>query len=122
MAEIEKNKTNRRRRGAAKKSHVGIIVAAAVIVIVAAVFFTVSACNRGNSAQAADGVMVGDINVGGKNLDQIKEALSGLSDAFDESSVVLEVEGRSETEKINAKDISLKFNVDKTAEKAFNYG
>ncbi len=122
MAEIEKNKTNRRRRGAAKKSHVGIIIAAAVIVIAAAVFFTVSACNRGNSAKAADGVMVGDINVGGKNLDQIKEALGGLSDAFDESSVVLGVEGRSETEKINAKDISLKFNVDKTAEKAFNYG
>lgn len=103
------------------KKNITVFTAIAVVIMLFA-FLTITACKKNDETKSVSGITVGDIEVGNKDINQIKEAVSVLENAFDNSSVILGVEGKSETIKISSSDISLKFDIEKTVDKAFNYG
>ncbi len=114
---VDKNEVKARRAGAKKSispKTISIAAILAVLFVGILVFFIFSSNNKKD-------VFIGDINVSGKTLEQIKESLSELEGAFDDSSVSVAVEGIGELRSVSAQEIGLKFNLDKTAEAAFNF-
>lgn len=104
-----------RKRHLKFSSFIGMIVFILVCVLMA------TSC-KSDLKKSVSGVFVGDINVGKKSMEQIKEDISVLDGSFDNSSVEICVSDNNCRKEIKASDISLKFNIEKTAEKAFNYG
>ncbi len=121
----KENAEPRRRRAAAKKSNnkgiITLAVTAVVIIIAVLLCFIVCKSNK-TSDVVSKGIHVGDIDLSGKNRQQVEESLAGLVNAFDESEVNLNIESRSFIKSIKAADISLKFSIVKTADKVFETG
>lgn len=119
---MERKKTSNeapKRRGAKGKKSVpvkAIAIIAGIVVLVIGIFCLLF---FGCSGRAKD-IYVENINVTGKNYEQIKEELKKLEGAFDDSSVTVFVSGIGDLKTITANDIGLKFNLEKTAEAAYN--
>lgn len=118
-----KKEAPKRRRAAAKKNTMKIWIAAAVavciVIAVGACYFLIG---RKDSSKTADGLCLGEMELGGLTLDEVKDKVKTLEGAFDDSEIVLSVEGKSEVKNIKASDISLEIDTLKTAEEAFNAG
>ena len=112
----------RRRRGAGKKQKKTTVIAVSILALAIICVSCYFAFFKKDNNVPASEIYVGDINVGGKDLEHIKESLEVLNGAFDDSSVEVNVEGSGETKTVKAADIELKFNLDKTAQEAFDAG
>lgn len=119
----EKN-VPKRRRAAAKKGDKKVMIA--TVSVIAVVCILILGCVgyvffKGDSgSNVASGICVGDIELEGKTRQQVEESLAALNGAFDDSEIVLSVEGKSGIKNIKASDIALEFDLEKTVERVFS--
>ena len=91
-------------------SVLGIVIAAFVAFIIAGMFMI-------NNNTVADGVYVGNTELGGLSLDEAKEKLSDFSEPY-----TINISANKKSYELNSTELSGVLDADATAKKAFSYG
>lgn len=113
----------RRKKKAKKFSHTAIIsISVICAVILGALAFSLAGFFGEASDVACDGLRIGSHDVSAMTKDEIVSYLSGIENPYASTSITIKMDNSNNEVKINAQDISLTVDSEKTADAAISYG
>lgn len=123
MRENVRRRSSEKNDAEQKKPKGGLIAICVIgVLIICAVIFGLLGVLASDESKAMKGVHIGDYDCFGKDVQEITEYLSGIENPYADTSITAKMDDSDKSVTIDAQNIDLKIDIEKTAENAVSYG